>query len=94
MPQVTNVCQEKYFCYDYVTLADTEVNIENHPYCPNRNIYAVCCVIRPGGTDRLSGTLSRRLKGILDATLAELEKSDLHDRIALAPTETVKNPFV
>jgi hypothetical protein len=37
--------------------------------------------------------LARRLKAILDLTLAELGKADLPDQIAVKKPETVKNPF-
>lgn len=37
---------------------------------------------------------ARRLKAILDLTVAELEKADLPDRITLKKPETVENPFV
>jgi hypothetical protein len=36
---------------------------------------------------------AKQLKAILDLTLAELEATDLPDKIALAPVETVENPF-
>jgi hypothetical protein len=36
---------------------------------------------------------ARRLKVILDLTLAEMEKVDLPDSIAVIEPETVKNPF-
>ena len=36
---------------------------------------------------------AKELKALLDATLAELEKSELPERIALVAPETVKNPF-
>jgi hypothetical protein len=37
--------------------------------------------------------LARHLKEILDLTLAELEKEELPERIAVATLETVDNPF-
>lgn len=36
---------------------------------------------------------AKELKSILDMTLAELEKSDLPDKITLLEPETVDNPF-
>jgi hypothetical protein len=36
---------------------------------------------------------TRQLKAILDLTVAELEKADLPDSIAVIEPETVKNPF-
>jgi hypothetical protein len=36
---------------------------------------------------------ARRLKAILDQTVAEMEKTDLPERITLIEPETVKNPF-
>jgi hypothetical protein len=43
--------------------------------------------------DKEGLALARLLKEILDLTLAELEKEDLPERIALATVETVDNPF-
>jgi hypothetical protein len=43
--------------------------------------------------DKAGLTIARQLKEILDLTLAELEKSELPEKIALAPAETVDNPF-
>lgn len=43
--------------------------------------------------DKSGLTATRELKKIIDATLAELEKSDLPDKITLAEPETVENPF-
>lgn len=36
---------------------------------------------------------AKQLKLILDRTLAELEATDLPDRIATAPVEIIANPF-
>jgi hypothetical protein len=36
---------------------------------------------------------ARRLKAILDQTIAEMEKADLPDRITMIEPETLKNPF-
>lgn len=36
---------------------------------------------------------ARTLKAILDLTIAELESTDLPDKITLAETDTVENPF-
>jgi hypothetical protein len=36
---------------------------------------------------------ARRLKAILDQTVAEMEKVNLPDRVALKKPETIKNPF-
>jgi len=36
---------------------------------------------------------ARRLKAILDLTVAEMEKAVLPDKITLTAPETVKNPF-
>jgi hypothetical protein len=36
---------------------------------------------------------ARALKAILDQTLAELEKADLPERVAVREPEMVKNPF-
>ena len=36
---------------------------------------------------------AKALKELLDLTLAELEKTDLPDQIAVTKPETVKNPF-
>ena len=38
-------------------------------------------------------SMTRELKNIIDQTLAELEKSELPDRIVVNPAETVENPF-
>ena len=38
-------------------------------------------------------SMTRELKNIIDQTLAELEKTELPDRIAVNPAETVENPF-
>ena len=38
--------------------------------------------------------LARRLQAILGLAVAEMEKVDLPDKIALLEPETVKNPFV
>jgi hypothetical protein len=43
--------------------------------------------------DREGLELARQLKGLLGLILAELEKGELPERIALAPLETVDNPF-
>jgi hypothetical protein len=43
--------------------------------------------------DKEGLALARQLKKILDLTLAELEKEELPERIALATVETVDNPF-
>ena len=36
---------------------------------------------------------AKELKAILDLTVVEMEKTDLPDHIAIAVSETVKNPF-
>jgi hypothetical protein len=43
--------------------------------------------------DKAGLAAALELKRIIDATLAELEKSDLPDKISLAESETVENPF-
>jgi hypothetical protein len=43
--------------------------------------------------DKEGLALARELKGILDLTLAELEKSELPEKITLTQEETVDNPF-
>jgi hypothetical protein len=43
--------------------------------------------------DKEGLAIARQLKEILDLTLAELEKEELPERIALAALETVDNPF-
>ena len=43
--------------------------------------------------DKTGLTIARQLKEILDLTLAELERSELPEKIALVPAETVDNPF-
>lgn len=43
--------------------------------------------------DRQGLAAARELKRVLDLTLAELEKTELPDRIAVAKSETVRNPF-
>jgi hypothetical protein len=43
--------------------------------------------------DKEGLAIARQLKEILDLTLAELEKSDLPEKISLAPADTVDNPF-
>jgi hypothetical protein len=43
--------------------------------------------------DKEGLAIARQLKEILDLTLAELEKEELPERIALTPVETVDNPF-
>jgi hypothetical protein len=43
--------------------------------------------------DKEGLTIARKLKAVLDLTLAELETADLPDRITLKPSESVKNPF-
>jgi hypothetical protein len=43
--------------------------------------------------DKEGLTLARQLKEVLDLTMAELEKEELPERIALALLETVDNPF-
>lgn len=43
--------------------------------------------------DKAGLAATRELKRIIDATLTELEKSDLPDKITLAAPETVENPF-
>jgi hypothetical protein len=43
--------------------------------------------------DKEGLALARQLKEVLDLTMAELEKEELPERIALAPLETVDNPF-
>jgi hypothetical protein len=36
---------------------------------------------------------TRELQTVIDQVLAELEKADLPDKIAIEAAETVKNPF-
>jgi hypothetical protein len=36
---------------------------------------------------------ARELKALVDRAIAEMEKTDLPDRIAISAPETVKNPF-
>jgi hypothetical protein len=43
--------------------------------------------------DKEGLAIARHLKEILDLTLAELEKEELPERIAVATVETVDNPF-
>jgi hypothetical protein len=43
--------------------------------------------------DKVGLTIARQLKEIVDLTLAELEKSELPEKITLTPEETVDNPF-
>ncbi len=43
--------------------------------------------------DKVGLANARQLKEILDRTLAELENSELPEKIALAPVDTVDNPF-
>lgn len=43
--------------------------------------------------DKEGLVVARELKSILDLTLAELERVDLPDKVALKPVKTVKNPF-
>ncbi len=43
--------------------------------------------------DKAGLAATRELKKIIDATLAELEESDLPGKITLAESETVENPF-
>lgn len=44
--------------------------------------------------DRVGLKAAKELKAILELTIAEMEKTDLPDHIAIAETETVKNPFI
>jgi len=37
--------------------------------------------------------LAQELKKIIDSTVAEMQKTDLPDKIAIAPVEMVDNPF-
>ena len=43
--------------------------------------------------DREGIKKAQELKTLVDATLVELEKRKLPDKIAILPTETVENPF-
>jgi hypothetical protein len=43
--------------------------------------------------DKEGLTSARELKTLLDLTIAEMEQTDLPDRIAIAAPETVRNPF-
>lgn len=43
--------------------------------------------------DKAGLAATRELKKIIDASLTELEKADLPDRITLAEQESVENPF-
>lgn len=43
--------------------------------------------------DKEGLAVAQELKSILDLTLAELERADLPDKVALKPVKTVKNPF-
>ena len=44
--------------------------------------------------DRGGLKAAKELKSILDLAVAEMEKTDLPDHIAIAEPETVKNPFI
>lgn len=44
--------------------------------------------------DKVGLAVARELKGIIDSTLAEMEKIDLPDKIAIAPVEIIDNPFM
>ena len=43
--------------------------------------------------DKEGLAVARALKSTLDLTLAELERADLPDKVALKPVKTLKNPF-
>jgi hypothetical protein len=43
--------------------------------------------------DKIGLAAARDLKTILDLVVAELERSDLPEKIEIIPPETVKNPF-
>jgi hypothetical protein len=43
--------------------------------------------------DKAGLLIARQLKEVLDLTLAEMEKTELPEKIALAPMDTVDNPF-
>jgi hypothetical protein len=43
--------------------------------------------------DKEGLTSARELKTLLDRAIAEMEQTDLPDRVAIAAPETVKNPF-
>ena len=43
--------------------------------------------------DKVRLDSARRLKAILEQTVAELEKADLPERIAIKGPDTVQNPF-
>jgi len=43
--------------------------------------------------DKEGQEVAKELKAIIDSTLAEMEKVDLPDKIAVAPVEVVDNPF-
>lgn len=43
--------------------------------------------------DKAGLALARELKGLLEATVAALEKDALPGRIEIKPTEKVRNPF-
>jgi len=43
--------------------------------------------------DKAGLKAARLLKKVIDLTLAEMEKTDLPDKISLEKSETVKNPF-
>jgi DNA-binding PucR family transcriptional regulator len=64
-----------------------ELTVENRLDCIS--IYGSIDLTR----DKNGLAATRELKKIIDATLSELEKSDLPDKITLAESETVDNPF-
>lgn len=43
--------------------------------------------------DKAGLKVAQELKAVIDSTLAEMEKADLPDKIAIAPVENVENPF-
>ena len=43
--------------------------------------------------DKEGLAVARELKTLLERAIAEMEQTDLPDRIAIAAAETVKNPF-
>ncbi|MDD2271129.1 MAG: hypothetical protein PHP95_04140 [Desulfuromonadaceae bacterium] len=43
--------------------------------------------------DKVGLVVAKELKAIIDSVLTDMEKVNLPDRIAIAPVETVDNPF-
>lgn len=65
-----------------------ELTVENR--IDQLELYGSLAITR----DKAGLLLARELKAVVDATLAQLEAAtDLPDRIALRPTDSVDNPF-